>query len=173
MKAYEIYTIRYLITYETTGLIPIATTVANADYALYEPSSRDIVIKNIYDFKNKRQINENEKLHQKIKQWLSENKMGVFVYKTFDAAIQRRNIYLQSQSHTLKKRYYENGNLFKVYSFSKNITGFEKYFTQNGVLIELFFKKNNKLQYPKFTKVLSVFHHVSFLINQKQKIKVF
>jgi hypothetical protein len=170
MKAYEIYTIRYLITYETTGLIPIATTVANADYALYEPSSRDIVIKNIYDFRKKRQINENDKIHQKIQKCVSKYTMCGFVYKTLEAAKQRRNSYLKSD--TLKKKYYENGNLFKVYSFSKNITGFEKYFTQNGVLIELFFLKNNKLKGPIFTKVLSVFHHVSFLINKKEKIKV-
>jgi hypothetical protein len=71
---------------------------------------------------------------------------------------------------------------------NRRMNGFEKCFNKNGVLTEVSYYKNDKFNgksfdshygfrffqndYCIFTKISSIFHHVSYLINQKGKIKV-
>ncbi len=57
MKAYEGYETysgwcSYLITFETTGLVPYVTKIVNADFALYKPASRKKIIR-VYEVINK------------------------------------------------------------------------------------------------------------------------
>jgi antitoxin component YwqK of YwqJK toxin-antitoxin module len=257
MKAYEAhisYRSAYIITFKTTGLVPVATTVVDADFALYKPSSRKIIIKKVYDVENKKQLIKKDVMYQFLETGISENRVGVEVYKTLKAAkqyltylrmsngwkrkynddgsLKRKTLYTglckcsdidmeifdkeisYFSNHVIERnglrnytciRNLKNEILLKVTGIAyfkenttqiesihnyknKRMNGFEKHFDKHGVLTELFYYKNDKwngksfdyadgfqfFQYDSliFTKISSIFHHVSYLINKKGKIHV-